>query len=627
MKKSLVVLPFLLLFLGCGDDSAIKKGNSAQNNTTPQGCVPACTEGFSCVANSCVEQMDPNECDEGEEFNEMIQVCLTPSCENGIKDMAEEGPDCGGPCAACTAAPTCTDGVQNGEETGVDCGGPCAQCTIPDGCGNGTVDTDEACDHGGSVQLACVYGEMSCMVCNAQCQLIPGQVIGFCGDGATQAAGGEDCDHGGSPETVCAYGETSCTVCNDQCRSVAGATQFCGDGIRQNNEDCDGTQLNSATCASLNAGTGTPACTANCTFDVSGCVSDTPRVTQLSVGYSHTCARMSDGTARCWGRNDDGRLGNGTTNPSPTPVTVSGLTNVAQISAGGFHTCARRTDGSVWCWGLNTDGQLGNGTSGTNRSLPVQVLGLPSAATAIETGTYHSCAITATGTYCWGWGANGRLGDGSTTSMFNPMAPVNTGANIIGQISAGVAHTCARYTSGNLVCWGRNTDRQIGSYLLFGDTSLPTNVLNSNGSNRTGTFIGAGAEFSCALAGNSIYCWGNNDYYQLGTTALTVSESPVQVSGTYSFLSVGERHACGYQNGTISCWGNNQEGRLGDGTTTDRHIPVQVAITGAQDVQAGGTHTCARLNTGGVKCWGRNSDGQLGNGTLIDSSLPVDVTF
>jgi alpha-tubulin suppressor-like RCC1 family protein len=210
--------------------------------------------------------------------------------------------------------------------------------------------------------------------------------------------------------------------------------------------------------------------------------------------------------------------------------------------------------------------------------------------------------------------------------MFSPSSSVFTFSTIV-QVSAGVMHTCARYSGGNLACWGRNTSGELGNYTVPGDSSTPLDVLDSNGFILNAGYVGSGAEFSCSRSGSFVYCWGSNTHYQLATTTVSSSLTPVLIPGTYSFLSVGERHACGLSSGSIYCWGNNQFGRLGIGNTVNQYTPSLVNLVGAADVQAGGTHTCARMTSGQVSCWGRNADGQLGNGSQTDSSVPVTVLF
>ena len=143
----------------------------------------------------------------------------------------------------------------------------------------------------------------------------------------------------------------------------------------------------------------------------------------VSAGNS-SCAALIDGTARCWGVNHFGVLGNGSWVGSPVPVVVSGLANVKQIATGYTHSCAVLTDGTARCWGSNGSGELGNGST-TDSSVPVVVSGLANVK-QIAAGLSHSCAVLMDGTArCWGSNYYGELGDGSTAASSVPVAVVN----------------------------------------------------------------------------------------------------------------------------------------------------------------------------------------------------------
>jgi alpha-tubulin suppressor-like RCC1 family protein len=158
--------------------------------------------------------------------------------------------------------------------------------------------------------------------------------------------------------------------------------------------------------------------------DVSGLSSG---VTAISAGGYHTCALLSSGAVKCWGWNGFGQIGDATSGTNRTsPVAVSGLSSgVTAISAGNYHTCALLSSGAVKCWGHNTQyGQIGDGTLGTNRTSPVAVSGLSSGVTAISNGDFHTCAILSSGAVkCWGLNGQGQIGDG--TSGTNRTSPVS----------------------------------------------------------------------------------------------------------------------------------------------------------------------------------------------------------
>jgi alpha-tubulin suppressor-like RCC1 family protein len=351
--------------------------------------------------------------------------------------------------------------------------------------------------------------------------------------------------------------------------------------------------------------------------------------TALAAGAVHTCAVTTSGGVKCWGGNILGQLGDGTTTDRWVPVDVSGLmSSVTALAAGQLHTCAATASGGVKCWGSNNRGQLGDGTT-TVRWTPVDVIDLTSGATALVAGWNHTCALmTGGGVKCWGSNSAGQLGDGTTTDRWTPVDVSGLTSGVTALV-AGSAQTCALTIDGGIKCWGYNYYGQLGD----GTTTDRWTPVDVSGLTSGVTALAAGTLHTCAVTtGGGVKCWGDNSSAQLGDGTATDRWTPVDVSGLTSGVTAlsegGGYHTCARMtSGGVKCWGSNSVGELGDGTTTIRWTPVDVIglTSGVATLVVGDSHTCARMTGSGVKCWGWNNHGQLGDGTMTDRWTPVDV--
>jgi alpha-tubulin suppressor-like RCC1 family protein len=348
----------------------------------------------------------------------------------------------------------------------------------------------------------------------------------------------------------------------------------------------------------------------------------------MSAGQARSCGVTTDSRAYCWGWNQKGQLGDGTTTDRVRPTVVAGGLRFRQLSVGGFATCGITTDYLAYCWGDNGRGELGDGTT-TQRLVPVRVVG-GHKFSQISTNSTFTCAVgypDGKG-YCWGYNGEGQLGIGSNDVSLHSRPLAVAGGLTFQRLTTGTSHTCGVSTNNRVYCWGSNDKGQLGDGTEIRRRTTPrlvTGMLKF-------AWVDAGDRTTCGVTTDSrAYCWGYGKNGQRGDGSVTEQvRSPRAVFGNHLFLRVVQSgsHACGVTPSSQAwCWGRNYNGQLGDGTTTARLTPHLVAGGLAfGQVDVGGAHTCGRTTAGVAYCWGENSDGELGDGTNVGPELcPFDV--
>lgn len=372
----------------------------------------------------------------------------------------------------------------------------------------------------------------------------------------------------------------------------------------------------------------------------------------IVVGGGHTCVLLETGQVRCWGDGGFGVLGYGNENSvgDDEPAGCGGDLKLPapalQLAAGTLHTCARLEGGNVLCWGANHSGQLGTGDInhiGDNEALDQgrSIVFTGPSEQIVAAGT-HSCVRRATQVQCWGV----NRGSNEQRLQYGPLPQAIPFGIPVVSLSAGPTHNCAIVMGDALRCWGENVSGQLG--LLSTTTAVdPSAVGNVDLGGASVAQTVEGEAHTCVLLkGNAldgqVYCWGSNQFGQLGynpdpangvpalgqsTDFPLLSAGPVLVGAPVKQLAAGRYHTCALlTDGKVHCWGLNDRGYLGYGTpnVTSNAPPAAGDVplgAKALRIAAGNIHTCALLETGDVRCWGVNVNGSLGYG-LTDVQNP-----
>ncbi len=492
-------------------------------------------------------------------------------------------------------------------------------------CGDGFVSTGEECDDGNPA---------STDACTVLCK------NATCGDGFTHE-GSEECDDGNA---------SLADSCLPTCEQNP-----CGDGVLDPmTEECDdGGYITGDKCDPLCKG---------------------EQILRVTLGHHASCALLHDGRVKCWGLNQFGELGLGDVQNrgdqagemgDSLPAVELGSSAAVALSSGSVHACAVFAAGNLKCWGNNENGRLGLGDS-KNRgdepnemgsALPFVELGAGQHVVSLAVGGSHSCALLDGGSVkCWGSNLLGELGLGNTTArgdnageMGDSLPGVDLGTSKTAvAIAAGGSHTCTILGDGSVKCWGRNGHGQLGlgSIENVGDAlgemgdSLPAIDL---GAGKTAVGLAAGDLHTCALLNDgSVKCWGGNSGGRLGIgDTQNRGDEPGEMGDalatvalgtgkTAQAIAAGGFHTCALLNdGVVKCWGRAMGGNLGLGDAQNRgdvpgemgdNLPA-VDVGGGKKavaIDTGTEHTCALLEDRSLKCWGRNSSGALGQGDATD---------
>ncbi|WP_051224335.1 T9SS type A sorting domain-containing protein [Flavobacterium tegetincola] len=344
------------------------------------------------------------------------------------------------------------------------------------------------------------------------------------------------------------------------------------------------------------------------------------------VGERHSVGIQTDGTLWGWGFNGDaGTVGNGANSNVLSPVQISTATDWKETSAGAAHSFAIKESGILWGWGYNANGRLGNGTTAPS-STPVQIG--TSTWKMVKASYHHSVGIKSDDTL-WAWGSNEKatVGDGTFIDRLVP-TQISTATNWK-SISCNISRSIAIKEDGTLWVWGFNSP-------ALGVTGMGSNVTHITVPMQVGTDTNwdtavAGNGYFLALKNDhTLWAWGGGANGKLGNGSTPSIFLPAQIGTASDWETVEADSFSSFglkTDGSLYAWGRNMFGNLGDGTQTDLLVPTQITTSSDwKGISTSVISTSAVKIDGSLYSWGGNQYGNLGDGTYTESYLPQVIT-
>mgnify|MGYP001325793259 CR=1 FL=1 len=347
----------------------------------------------------------------------------------------------------------------------------------------------------------------------------------------------------------------------------------------------------------------------------------------ITAGDLSTCGATTAGAMHCWGDGSYNKLGGGSGNRLIPDLAHNLTSGMGLAGTGNYSTCVLSDAGGVQCWGYGgSGGTLGTGTTAGSQ-YPVTPVGMASGVKEIGSGLRYHCALKDDGTVeCFGDSANGVMGTGRNGGTVATPLPA-TGVTGAVKLSVGEGAVCAVINDGGVMCWGLNSNGQLG----LGNTASPVLTPTRMVGVTDAVDVATSGTHTCVLSrSGGIRCVGLGSAGQLGNnggSATSLQQVQGITSGATS-IEAGGNTTCAIVAGSAKCWGSANSGQLGNGSnSTGFRIPAQVTglTSGVERITVGTNHACAIQQEGATWCWGSNASGKLGNNQTGTSAVPVRV--